>query len=174
MAAPIKTRVMRRRTARPTAGVALLVALLVAAGYAAFAEGAVGQPEEAWLQVGVALTAMFAAAAWLGANRLRTGASGMAIAAVVLLAAYAAWAAISLAWTVTPDRTWAEFNRALAYTLVVAIALLAAGGAPRAIERVAIGWLAIAVAVAVYALGGKVLPGVLDHAEAVARLRAPL
>ena len=174
MAVSIKTRVMRRRPARPTAGVALLVALLVVAGYAAFAEGAVGQPEEAWLQVAVALIAVAAAAAWLGAGRLRGGASGVAVAGVVLLAAYAAWAGISLAWSVTPDRTWAELNRALAYTLVVAVALLAASDTPRAIERVAMGWLAIALAVAVYALGGKVLPGVLDHAEAVARLRAPL
>jgi tetratricopeptide (TPR) repeat protein len=174
MAAPIQTRVMRPRRARPTPGGALLVALLAAAGYAAFAEGAIGQPEEAWLQVAIALTALFAAAASLGANRLRAGASGVAIAAVVLLAAYAAWVGISLAWSVTPDRTWAEFNRAFAYTLVVAVALLAAPTALRAIERVAMGWLAIALAVAVYALGGKVLPGFLDHAEAIARLRAPL
>jgi tetratricopeptide (TPR) repeat protein len=174
MAAPIKTRVMRPRPVRPSAGEALLVALLVAAGYAAFAEGAVGQPEEAWLQVFVAFAAVFAAAAWLGTNRLRSGASGVAVAAIVLLALYATWAAVSLAWSVTPDRTWAETNRALAYTLVVAVALLAAGNVPRAVERVAMGWLAIAVAVAVYALGGKVLPGVLDHAEVVARLRAPL
>jgi hypothetical protein len=174
MAAPIKTRVARPRPVRPSAGAALLVALLVVAGYAVFAEGGVGQPEEAWLQIGVAIVAVSAAAAWLGAGRLRGGASPVAIAGVVLLAAYAAWAAISLAWSVAPDRTWAEFNRALAYTLVVGVALLAAGGVPRAVERVATGWLAIAVAAAVYALGGKVLPGVLDHAEAVARLRAPL
>ncbi|HEX8208371.1 MAG TPA: O-antigen ligase family protein [Solirubrobacteraceae bacterium] len=174
MAAPIKTRAMALRPARPTTGAALLVALLVAAGYAAFAEGAVGQPEEAWLQVAVAFCAVVAAAAWLGAGRLRSAPGGVAIAGVVLLALYAAWAAISLAWTVAPDRTWAEFNRGLAYALVVAVALLAAGQVPRAIERVAMGWLAIAVSVAVYALGGKVLPGVLDHAEAVARLRAPL
>ena len=163
-----------RVSARPTAGVALLVALLGAAGYAAFAEGAAGQPEEGWLQVGVALIALVAAAAWLGTGRLTARPSPLAIAGIVLLLAYAGWSAISLAWSVAPDRTWAEVNRGLTYALVVAIALLAAANTPRAIERVAMGWLAIAVAVAVYALGGKVLPGVLDHAADVARLRAPL
>ncbi|HEV2813939.1 MAG TPA: O-antigen ligase family protein, partial [Solirubrobacteraceae bacterium] len=163
-----------RRPARPQAGVALLVALLVAAGYAAFAEGAVGQPEEAWLQVVVALTALAAAAGWLGAGRLRAGASPATVVAVALLALYVAWAAVSLAWSVAPDRTWAEVNRSLAYVLVAGVALLAAGTAPRAAERVAMGWLAIAVAVAVYALAGKVVPGMVDHAQYVARLRAPL
>jgi tetratricopeptide (TPR) repeat protein len=173
MAALSQTRVAPRGAARAQAGVALLVALLAAAGYAAFAEGAVGPPEEAWLQVGVALVAVAAAAAWLGAARVRAGASPVAAAGVALLAAYAAWVAVSLAWSVTPDRTWAEFNRTFAYVLVAGVALLA-GAAPRAVERVATGWLAIAVAVALYALGGKVLPGVLDHATAIARLRSPL
>jgi tetratricopeptide (TPR) repeat protein len=174
MPAPIQTRVARRRPARPQAGVALLAALLVAAGYAAFAAGAVAPPEEAWLQAGVALTAAFAAAAWLGARRLRSGASPAAVAGVALLALYVMWAAISLAWSVAPDRTWSEVNRVTAYVLVVAVALLAGGAALRAVERVAMGWLAIALAVAVYALAGKVVPGVIDHATGVARLRAPL
>ena len=170
MAAPHQTRV----PARPQAGVALLVALLAAAGYAAFAEGAVGQPEEGWLQVGVALVALVAAAGWLGTGRLTARPGPVAVAGLLLLAAYAAWSAVSLGWSVAPDRTWAEVNRGLTYALVAGVALLAAANAPRAIERVAMGWLAIAVAVAVYALGGKVLPGVLDHAADVARLRAPL
>jgi len=49
------------------------------------------------------------------------------------------------------------------------------------VERVALGWLAIAVVVCLYAFGGKALPGVhvgglfnLNHADILARLRAPL
>ncbi|HEX8123764.1 MAG TPA: O-antigen ligase family protein [Solirubrobacteraceae bacterium] len=171
MPAPLTTRVA---PARPTAGAALLVALLVAAGYAAFAEGAVGQPQAAWLQVTVTLAALLAAAGWLGARRLRGAADPLAVAGITLLALYVGWVALSLAWSVTPDRSWEEVNRALAYALVAATALLAASTVPRAIERVAMGWLAVALAVAVYALAGKVVPGVIHDAHGIARLRAPL
>ncbi len=159
---------------RPQAGAGLLVALLVAAGYAAFAEGAVGQPEEAWLQVGLAIAGVVAAAAWLGARRIGGSPSALATAGIALLALYGGWAALSLVWSVAPDRTWAEVNRSLGYAVVVAVAMLAAARAPRPVERVALGWLAIAVSVAIYALAGKVAPGIIDHAESVARLRAPL
>jgi hypothetical protein len=173
MAGLLKTRARVRRPVRPTAAGALVVALLAAAGYAVFADGAVPPAQAAWLQVGVCLAAAFAAAAWLGADRLRAGAPPAAVAGLVLLALLVAWTAVSLAWSVAPDRTWTEVNRTLAYVLVAAVALLA-GAAPRTVERVALGWLAIAVAAAVYALAGKVLPGVIDDAEGMAVLRAPL
>src|SRR5687768_12555572 len=101
MAASLKT---RTPPGRPQAGPALLAGLLVAAGYAAFAEGAAGQPEGAWLQGLVALLAVLAAAAWLGAGRLRPGASPVAVAGVVLLGLLAGWTVLSLAWSVAPDR----------------------------------------------------------------------
>jgi tetratricopeptide (TPR) repeat protein len=153
---------------------ALLVALLGACGYAAFAGGAVGLPEETWLQAGVVVIAVVAAVAWLGPGALRPAASPWALAGLGLLVAFAVWIGASLLWSVAPDRTWQELNRALMYVLVLAVALAAASTAPRAVERVAVGWLVVATAVAVYALAGAVAPGVLDHATQVARLRAPL
>ena len=69
----------------------------------------------------------------------------------------------------------------LAYALVAALGIAAGTSAPRALERVALGWLGVSAAVALYALGGKVLPGLhvgglvdLDHTAQIARLRAPL
>ena len=178
MAALFKTRVRvprpARRPARPPLGVAVLAALLGVVALAALAGGAVDQPEKAWLEAAVALAGILTAAAWLGSGGLRAGASPLAIAAAVLLGGYAVWAAASLIWSVAPDRSWSEANRAIAYAVLVAVALVVGGAVPRAIERIAAGWLIIATAIALYALAGKVLPGVLDHAATVARLRAPL
>jgi hypothetical protein len=158
----------------PAAATTLVVALLLACLYAAFAHGAVGLPEETRLQVGLALLAMAAAAAALGRAGLQGSASRLTWAGVAALVLFAAWSAASISWSVTPDRSWLEANRAIAYVLVVVLAIAAGASDGRAVRRVAGGFLVVAVIVALYALGGKVLPGVLDHAGAIARLRAPL
>src|SRR5439155_8704184 len=81
--------------------------------------------------------------------------------------------ALTMLWSVAPDDSWLEANRSLAYALAVLLAL-GAGASARAIERIALGWLLIATAVAVYALAGKVAPGAVAPDEPIARLRAPL
>src|SRR5688572_5887166 len=160
--------------ARPTAAIVLLAGLLVAAAWAAFAGGAVRPPQETWLQAGLVLLAAGAAAAWLGPGSLRPAASPLALAGLLALVLFAVWTGVSLAWSVTPDRTWQEANRVIAYALAVAIALVAGSTVPRAVERTAAGWLVVAVGVALYGLAGKLVPGIVDHATEVARLRAPL
>ena len=52
-----------------------------------------------------------------------------------------------------------QANRGVAYTLVAVLAIAVGSSAPRAIERVATGWLIVAVVCALYALGGKLIPG---------------
>src|SRR5919201_2354057 len=103
---------------RPRAATALLVALIAATAYAAFADGAVGLPRESRLQVGIALVAAVAAAAWLWDGGLRLRAPAAAWTGIGLLVCFAVWTGISLAWSVAPDRTWEELNRAVAYLLV--------------------------------------------------------
>jgi hypothetical protein len=164
----------RRRRRRPAVASALLLALVGAAGYACFADGAVGLPQETRLQVAIAVLAAIAAAAWLGARRVRPAASPYALAGLVALLALAVWSGASLLWTVAPAETWREINRLIAYTLVVAVALGCASAAPRAVARVAGAWLVVAAAVALWALAGKALPGVFEDTLGVARLRAPL
>ena len=158
-------------------GVALGVAVL----YAMFAEGAIGLPQESVLQVGVAAIALATLAALLYGRDLRASAAPVAVAGLALLAAFAVWSGLSVAWSIAPDQSWLEFNRALAYVLVAALALVLGSSLPRAAEKVALGYLAIATAVALYALGGKLFPWVeipglldLDHADRFSRLRAPL
>ena len=152
----------------------LAAALIVLCAYAAFARGGVGLPRETCLQLAVAALAAIVAGWWLGARSLRPAADPLAVTGVVLLVGFAAWTGASLLWSVAPDDTWASFNRALTYGLLAAVALVVGSVVPLAVSRIAAGWLVVAVGVALYALAGKVLPGIVHHANDVARLRAPL
>jgi len=164
----------------PRSGVALLAALVAVCAYAVFAHGAVGLPEEPRLQIGVALVAVGAAVGLLLTRTLSLRAPAEAWVAVGLLVGFAAWCGISLLWSVAPERTWAHVNRAISYALVLVLAMALASSLPRAIERVALGWLLVAIVCALYAVAGKVIPAVevlgidFNHAAIASRLRAPL
>ncbi|MDQ3769729.1 MAG: O-antigen ligase family protein [Actinomycetota bacterium] len=166
---------------RTSPGGALLVALLAVCLYAAFADGAVGLPESAWVQTSIALITLVAAGAWLFDQGLHLRAPRRAWVGIGLLAAFALWAAVSLLWSVAPDRSWAELNRTLSYALFAVLAVGVGSSLPRAAERLALGWLVVALAVALYALGGKIAPGVnipglfdLNHTSELSRLREPI
>src|SRR3954469_16944458 len=104
---------------------AVLVSLLACCAYAAFAHGAIALGDEAWLQVALALVALAAVALALVPR-----AAPAAWAAVPLLAAFAVWCGLSIAWSVTPDLSWQETNRAVAYALVVLLGLAVGTRAP--------------------------------------------
>jgi hypothetical protein len=167
----------------PHAHGASLVALALGAlvAYAAFADGAVDLPPGARLEVAVAAVALLALAVLLFTPRVRARAGAGGWAGIGLLLAFAVWTGVSIAWSIAADGTWAQLNRVLAYVLVLAIALVVGSSLPRALERAAIGFLVIATAVALYALGGKAAPGLhvgglidLNHTAFFSRLRAPL
>lgn len=151
----------------------LLLALLASLAWACFAHGAIPVSDEAPLQAWLALVAVGTFAAWLWDGGLRLAAPRLAWAGVAVLASFAAWTFLTLAWGVAPDRTWAELNRAIAYALVAVLGIALGASHREAVQRIAGGYLAIAVAAALYALAGKVAPAILDTA-ALARLRAPL
>ncbi len=171
---------VRARSRRPQPGTALLVALVAACTYAVFAHGGVGLPEEPRLEIGIALVSIGAAIGWLFSRTLSLRAATEAWIGVGLLFGFAVWCGITLLWSVAPDSTWAQANRGVAYTLVAVLAIAVGSSAPRAIERVAHGWLVVAVVCALYALGGKLIPGVdvlglsFDHTRFASRLREPL
>src|SRR3954453_2088467 len=158
---------------QPRRGSILALALVVACAYAAFAHGAVRIPDESWLQIGLYVTGLGAAAAWLsrgtGPRTTREGWLGIA-----LLTAFGAWCALTMLWSVAPDQSWLEANRSLSYALVVVLAAGLGTVSPAAIQRIALGWLLVASAVALYALSGKIAPGAISPDEPIARLRAPL
>lgn len=158
-------------------GLALAVAVL----YAAFANGSIGIPEESRLQVAVALLSLATVGVLLYGSGLRVAAAPAARWGVALLVGFAAWSALSITWSVAPDESWLEANRALAYALVAGLGIVLGSSLPRAAERVALAILGIATVIAAYALGGKLFPwlhvgGIIDlnHTADFSRLRAPL
>ncbi|HWH10422.1 MAG TPA: O-antigen ligase family protein [Solirubrobacteraceae bacterium] len=167
--------------ARSVAGPRLLVGLILACAYAAFAQGATALPQETRLQVLVAGLTLAGAIAWLGGGSDRPRASRAALIGVALLAAFAGWCGLSLLWSVSPADTWIELNRSIDYALVAALALAAASRVTAPAELAARGLLAVCLAGALYALGGKVVPWVhipglfdLNQTAIFSRLRAPL
>ena len=164
---------------RPVAG--LVFALLAAVGYAAFAHGATRPPAETRLQVAIAVVLALACAAWLWDGGLRVRARPLGWAGIVLLVVFAAWTGVTVVWSIAPEGTWSQFNRTVAYVLVLVLAVTAGASDRRALVAAAAGFLGVAVVVALYALGGKVAPGLhvgslfsLDHTAGLSRLRAPL
>src|SRR3954447_18110694 len=136
---------------QPRRGSILALALLAACAYAASAHGAVRIPDESWLQIGLYVAGLCAAGAWLargsGPRTTREGWLGIA-----LLTAFGAWCALTMLWSVAPDQSWLEANSSLSYALVVVLAAGLGTVSPAAIQRIALGWLLVASAVALYAL----------------------
>ena len=122
----------------PRAGALLLGALLAVLAYAVFADGAASYPDEARVQVALCAIAIVGVAAvvWRGAG---VAGSSAGWAGLTLLGAFAAWSGLSLAWSVAPSGTWTELNRAIAYVLVVGLALVAGSWHPRAVRHAALG-----------------------------------
>jgi len=160
---------------------ALLVALLLLVLYAAFAHGADSDPAEARVQVGLSVLGALAGVAWLWSGTIRVAARPLALAGMALLAGFALWSGVTLLWSVAPDQTWLEFNRDLGYVIVLALAFAVGASHRHALERVATGYLLVALAVTVYGIGQKAFPELhingifnLDQTSQYARLQAPL
>src|SRR5947209_285535 len=91
--------------------------------------------------------------------------------ALVPLALLACWTALTIAWSLLPDRSWDYANRALVYVLFAALGLWVAART----RALALGLMAIFGAVLAWSLLGKVLPFVYDYGPPeVGRLRGPV
>lgn len=185
--AAVADRAVRLRGRGELPAIALGLAALALLTYAAFAGGGISVPGESRLQMGIAGVSAAALAGLLFAARhphdapsLRAAAPPVAWAGLALLGLFAVWNGVTLAWSIAPENTWLDFNRMIAYVLVAGLGLVIGASLPRAAERMALGFLALAAVVALYALGGKALPSLdllglvdLDHTADFSRLRAP-
>jgi hypothetical protein len=115
--------VIPRAAPGPWAPAMLVGALLVTCLYAAFAHGAVSSPDEERVQLGRAVVALLAAAVWCWQGAPVPDAPGLVRAGLGSLIAFAAWSGVSVLWSVAPDRTWTECNRAITDCLVLVLAL---------------------------------------------------
>jgi hypothetical protein len=163
----------------PGLGPWLLGLIVLAGGYAAFANGAIAIPNESRLQVGIAAIGL-ACGLGLATGVLRPGRAPLAWAGIGLLAGFALWSAVSVAWSSAPDESWIAANRAIAYAAIAAIALVAASSSRGAPATVAVGITAVSLLVALYALGGKIAPELhvgaisLDPGSEFSRVRDPI
>lgn len=115
---------------------------------------------------------------WLGAAALALvllllAADGLPRGAWLLapFAAFAAWLALSISWSVLPDRSWDYADRTLVYLLFALLGLWFAGRT----RQLALGLALVLAAVIVWSLLGKVLPPVYDYGGPdVTRLRGPI
>ena len=89
----------------------------------------------------------------------------------VALAAFVVWQGLSIAWSIQPSRSWDYTNRGLVYFAFAAVGALVAGVPARRFAAVAAGLLG---ALFVWALAGKVVPGLYSDYGRLARLRYPV
>jgi O-Antigen ligase len=157
----------------------LLALVLACSAYAVFASGATSIPEDSRVQVGIAVAVLLAGLG-LASGELGAARSPLAWAGAAMLAFYALFSAISVAWSIAPDLGWLAANRAAEYAAVVAVLLVAAPSVRRAPELAVAALSALALAAVLYALAGKLIPTIsigpvhFDEASEFARLRAPI
>jgi tetratricopeptide (TPR) repeat protein len=93
---------------------------------------------------------------------------------LVLLAALAAWTALSISWAITPDVAWTEANRTVAYVAAFAGAIGIARLAPEHGRSILAAVMVACLTICVIALFKKAFPAVTNSTAELARLREPL
>ena len=83
------------------------------------------------------------------------------------------WTGLSILWSITPNGSWDEFNRTSGY-LAVFIIGLSVGRYPRARQLAVYLFLLIAAAAAVYALGTKAAPSLVENINNLGRVSVPI
>ncbi|MDQ3777455.1 MAG: hypothetical protein M3310_01100, partial [Actinomycetota bacterium] len=157
----------------PRSAGALLAATLALIAAALFFGDGSSYGALVWVGAAALVLAGFgvAAAAWSLLPLGRPDRAGVAF--LVLFAAFVAWMATSVAWSVAPDRSWEYANRGLVYLAFLALGLLA-GSAARSARPFAYGLAGVVMAVVAWALVGKIVPDLFPDGERIARLRDPL
>ncbi len=132
--------------------------------WATFFGGASGDGRLFW--IGAAALAVVAVA---GVALPRPVVGSWGVAFLALLGGFVLWNGLSIAWSVEGDRSWSYLNRGLVYLAFVLLGALL--GRPRAVA----GGLALLLgAVLLWALAGKVVPGLFPDGARLSRLRNPV
>lgn len=139
-----------------------LVVSLALTGCALFFGGGPGNGSLPWLGGG----ALVAIVVLLAAQGVPSGWLTLAPLAVLV-----AWLALSISWSVVPDRSWDYGDRSFVYLLVALLGLWLAART----RDLALGLMVLFGAVIAWSLLGKVLPPVYDYGPPnVARLQGPV
>ena len=147
---------------RPGVAVSIATALLLAALFAG---------DSVWTALAVLLVAGGWSALAFAGRAPQPGGGALLLGALL---AIAAWAGLSVAWSVAPDRSWAELDRTLVFVAFLVVGLLVGASGPRAC-RWALAALSSALGAAVvWALAGKAIPALFPDGGRTARLRDPI
>jgi hypothetical protein len=146
----------------------LLAALLVAVAFV----GKGGTDLERLVAVEIGL--ILVAGAALGAASVFGSAPRLyGVGGVVCFLLLALLTGLSIKWSLSPDESWIEANRTLAYLLVFAAAVAAGNLLPRNLHAVLGGILLATIVIVGYALASRVWPESLGELEYYARLGEP-
>ena len=171
LAAPARPRAHARDFAADHAGALVVAGLAAVFVLVAFVtRGGTELDSEAPVEI-----ALLAGSAALGAVALVRPGPARAWGAVPLwlFAALAVWTALSIGWSISPNDSWLEANRTLAYLGCFAGGIALARLLPDRPDAI-VGAVAVAcLVVSAYAFATKCLPGHLATDEFFARLRAP-
>lgn len=108
-----------------------------------------------------------------GGENVQPPTSKISVALVMLFALFWLWTGISVYWSISPDLSWVEFNRTGGYLgLLIIGTILGRSGISRLLAASL--FLSAAAAAALYMIGVKALPSVIDNYENVARVSKPL
>jgi tetratricopeptide (TPR) repeat protein len=158
---------------RPGTGAKLVIALgVVFTLVALIAKGGLSLGPMTLVEIAVTvLGAGVAAAAALAAPTPARNWGGFTMFAV---AALTVWTALSVIWSVVPDASWNDANRAIAYLFAFAGGIALARLFPWRAGSIVGGVLLSASAISIIALALKSFPVVFNSTEELARMRAPL
>ena len=132
------------------------VGVLVAAAVFALSYANGGFAPTTRSYAGIAAWWLFGVGAAVGVASARAGIHRLAIASVVLFAAFSVWILISINWAADAERAFVQFNQVALYVAVLAIAILLARLVP---ASVLVGGVALALAaVATVALVSRCFP----------------
>jgi O-antigen ligase len=160
------------------AGASVGPVLLLASGLLAMLALFAGEGSSYSRLVGIGAVALalagagLAVAFWGGIGWPRLDRAGNAF--VLLLAAFVLWTGLTVLWSITPDSSWAYFNRGLIYLAFVVLGLLLGAAMPRAVPVVAAALTILIAGVIAWALAGKVVPDLFPDGARIARLREPI
>ncbi len=99
--------------------------------------------------------------------------TGFAALPLALAGALWLWTALSLTWSISTDQTLIEVNRTGGYVAVLGVGILA-GRNRAAREWAVVAFIVATTAAAVYGIGPKALPSVVDNLEGAARVAVPI
>jgi tetratricopeptide (TPR) repeat protein len=159
---------------RAAAGLPLLGAAGVLLAVALFFGGGSGDGRLFWIGAGAVVSALAALTASLAGLLPSPAPTGPGTWALGLLAGFVVWNGVTIWWSVEPDRSWAYANRGLVYLALAMLGLYVGALAPRPAQVVAGGLCLLFGGVLLWALAGKVFPGLFPDGARVARLRNPV